>query len=209
MRPEMTASSVRAYIQHSVGKREPVTRWFYSGPMFRYERMQTGRYRQFYQIGVEAFGVAEPTLEAEQIAMLHQLYTNLNFEGLDVVINTVGRKDDRLAYRAALHDYLTPHKASLCSDCQRRFDKNPLRVLDCKKKTCSKISVDAPSLLDYLGNDSKTHFEQVQESLTAMGVTFRVDHRMVRGLDYYNATVFEIISASSKLGAQSLSLIHI
>lgn len=203
MRPEMTASCVRSYIQHAIGKKEPVTRWFYIGPMFRYERMQAGRYRQFNQIGVEAFGVSAPTVDAEQIAMLHQVYESLGIGGLDVVVNSVGGGDDRAAYGRALLEYLTPHAASLCGDCQRRLAQNPLRVLDCKTDGNSELLKEAPSVLDHLSAASLEHFDAVRVCLDDLGVPYRVDARMVRGLDYYTATVFEIISHSNNLGAQA------
>ncbi len=203
MRPEGTASCVRAYIQHSMHRKEPVTRWFYSGPMFRYERMQTGRYRQFYQIGVEAYGVAEATVEAEQIAMLVELYSGVGIEDLEVLINSVGTGDDRGRYRQALVDFATPFAAELCGDCQRRLTTNPLRLLDCKAKGCKARMQDAPSILDSLGPESEAHFAAAQAALTALGVTFRVDSRMVRGLDYYTGTVFEIVANAKTLGTQS------
>jgi len=203
MRPEGTASCVRAYIEHSVSRREPVTRWYYSGPMFRYERMQTGRYRQFYQIGVECFGLAEPSIEAEQIAMLTQLYGGLGVEGLEVLINSVGAADDRPRYRAALIAFLEPHRQSLCGDCQRRLDQNPLRVLDCKVPTCKAIVADAPSVVDHLSDSSRAHLDGACEGLTALDIDYRLDPRLVRGLDYYTGTVFEIVSTSKDLGTQS------
>lgn len=203
MRPEMTASCVRAYVEHSVHKREPVTRWYYVGPMFRYERMQTGRYRQFWQIGVEVFGIAEPTIDVEQIAMLYRLYDGLGVAGLEVLVNSVGTADDRPAYRAALVAFLEPHRAALCGDCQRRLDTNPLRVLDCKVETCRALVKDAPSVLDALGDASRAHFDAVCGGLEALGVPFRVEPRLVRGLDYYTGTVFEILSTAGELGAQN------
>lgn len=203
MRPEMTASCVRAYVEHSVHKREPVTRWYYAGPMFRYERMQTGRYRQFWQIGVEVFGIAEPTIDVEQIAMLYRLYDGLGVAGLEVLVNSVGTADDRPAYRAALVAFLEPHRAALCGDCQRRLDTNPLRVLDCKVETCRAIVKDAPSVLDALGDASRAHLDAVCGGLEGLGVPFRVEPRLVRGLDYYTGTVFEILSTAGELGAQN------
>jgi histidyl-tRNA synthetase len=203
MRPEMTASCVRAYIEHAVGRREPVTRWYYAGPMFRYERMQTGRYRQFYQIGVECFGVAEPTVEAEQIAMLSQLYTGLGLNGLRVLVNSVGAAEDRPRYRAALVAYLEPQASALCADCRRRLAQNPLRVLDCKVESCRKIIAGAPPLLDHLTEASRVHFDGACAALDELGIAFEVAPRLVRGLDYYTGTVFEILSTSSQLGTQS------
>lgn len=203
MRPEMTASCARAYIEHAVYKKEPVTRWFYSGPMFRYERMQTGRYRQFYQIGIEAFGIAEPSIEAEQIAMLYALYGSLGVPELCVAVNSVGNADDRPRYRQALLDFLEPSKAALCADCQRRLATNPLRVLDCKTPSCQAVVRGAPSILEHLGPPSRAHFEGVQAYLGALDVPFHVRPDIVRGLDYYTGTVFEIVSSSAELGTQS------
>ena len=203
MRPEMTASCVRAYIEHAIGKREPVTRWYYIGPMFRYERMQLGRYRQFFQIGVEAFGVAEPTVEAEQIAMLTQLYRGLGLSDLTVLVNSVGGAEDRPRYRAALLAYLEPLADGLCADCKRRLAQNPLRVLDCKVPGCKTIVAGAPSVLDHLSEASRAHFDGACQALGDLGIEFTVDPRLVRGLDYYTATVFEIVSGSKELGSQS------
>ncbi len=203
MRPEMTASCVRAYIQHNLGKREPVTRLYYQAPMFRYERVQTGRYRQFYQIGVEAFGIAESSIEAEQIAMLHALYDRLGVPSLEVILNSVGDASDRPRYRAALVSYLTPHRDALCGDCQRRLESNPLRILDCKVSTCQPIIAGAPSILEHLGEASRVRFEAVQRDLEALAVPFRVDPSAVRGLDYYTGPVFELVSGAGELGSQS------
>jgi histidyl-tRNA synthetase len=203
MRPEMTASCVRAYIEHAVGKKEPVTRWYYSGPMFRYERMQVGRYRQFYQIGVEAFGVAEPTVEAEQIAMLTQLYGGLGLHDLRVLINSVGGAEDRPRYRAALLAYLEPQAERLCADCRRRLATNPLRILDCKIEGCRAIVAGAPSVIDHLSEQSRAHFEGACNALSDLGIQFEVEPKLVRGLDYYTATVFEIVSRASELGTQT------
>jgi histidyl-tRNA synthetase len=203
MRPEMTASCVRAYIEHAVGKREPITRWYYAGPMFRYERMQTGRYRQFYQIGVECFGAAEPTVEAEQIAMLVDLYGGLEVPGLTTLVNSVGGSDDRPRYRAALLAYLEPRAGELCEDCRRRLGTNPLRVLDCKVDAGSPVLAGAPRVLDHLTDASRARFDAACQTLSELGVAFRVEPRLVRGLDYYTGMVFEIQSASAELGAQS------
>ncbi len=203
LRPEGTASTVRAYLEHSVHKKEPVSKWFYSGPMFRHERAQKGRYRQFYQMGVEAYGVTEPTAEAEQVAMLVALFTEVGITGLDAVVNNVGGPEDRPAYIAALRAYFEPHRAELCEDCRRRLDKNPLRILDCKVEGCRKLTAGAPSLLDHLGAASRAHFDAFLASLTALGVPYRVDPRLVRGLDYYTGTTFEIRSSSGELGSQN------
>jgi len=203
MRPEMTASCARAYIQHALHKKEPVTRWYYLGPMFRYERMQTGRYRQFYQVGVEAYGAAEASLDAEQVSMLFDLYTALGISSPTVHVNTVGTEEDRPAYREALVSYFTAKKDALCGDCQRRLQKNPLRLLDCKVAACQPVIQAAPCILDHLGAESLEHFAQVKKHLEAFEVPFAVTPRLVRGLDYYTGTVFEITGHHPSLGAQS------
>ncbi len=203
MRPEMTAGCARSYIQHAVYKREPITRWFYIGPMFRYERMQTGRYRQFHQVGVEAFGSDSASVDAEQIAMVYALYSQLGVKDLDLYINSVGDAEDRPRYRQALVDFLTPMRDKLCADCQRRLEKNPLRILDCKVPGCIEIVAGAPSVLDALGERSRAQFDAVQSHLSSYGVAFTVDTRIVRGLDYYTGTVFELKSSSGTLGTQS------
>jgi len=203
LRPEGTASCVRAYLEHSVHKKEPVTRWYYAGPMFRHERAQRGRYRQFYQMGCEALGVGEPTVEAEQIAMLHELFTGLGLTALEVVVNSVGGPDDRPAYRAALVAYFTPHKAELCEDCQRRLERNPLRILDCKVEGCHRLAAAAPTMSQYLGAASREHFAAFREALEALGVAHTVDERLVRGLDYYTGTIYELRAQTGDLGAQN------
>ena len=203
MRPEMTASCVRAYIQHSMAKKEPITRWYYMGPMFRYERTQTGRYRQFYQIGVEAFGIAEASLDAEQIAMLYQLYRSVGISNIEVLINTVGSASDRPVYRRVLLDFLTQQQSLLCSDCQRRIHENPLRVLDCKVPACKEVVRNAPSILDHLGQESLDHYALLKVCLEALKVPYRELPTLVRGLDYYTGTVVELVTLNSDLGAQN------
>lgn len=203
LRPEMTAGCARAYLEHGLPGREPVTRWWYCGPMFRYERMQVGRYRQFWQIGAEAYGVAAPTLDAEQIAMLHTLYSDLGVSGLTACINNVGAGDDRVRYREALVAYFTPHVASLCGDCQRRLEQNPLRILDCKVPTCRAIAADAPQPVAYLSDATRAHFDGLQAALTEMAIPYKLEPRLVRGLDYYTGTVFEMISDAPSLGSQT------
>ena len=203
LRPELTAGLARAYIEHAMATKEAVTRWWSIGPVFRYEAVNTGRYRQFYQIDCEAYGVSEPTLDAELIAMLHALYVRLEITPLTILINNVGTGDDRARYRVALVEFLTPHAAALCKDCQRRLTTNPLRVLDCKVETCRAIVADAPSVLDYLGDAARAHFATVQATLTALGAPFVVEPRLVRGLDYYTGTVFEITTTAGNLGSQS------
>src|SRR5262245_33623201 len=190
LRPEGTASAVRAYLEHSLPQKEPVTRWYYAGPMFRHERAQRGRYRQFYQLGCECFGVAEPTADAEMIAMLAALFFELGIEGARTRLNCVGGPEDRPAYRAALVSYFSGLRDRLCPDCQRRLESNPLRILDCKVPTCAELAAAAPSILDHLGEASRAHFEGVRGALAALGVAYELDPRMVRGLDYYTGAVF-------------------
>ncbi len=203
LRPELTAGLARAYIEHSMAAKEAVTRWWSLGPVFRYEAINTGRYRQFYQIDCETYGVGEPTLDAEVIAMLHALYTQLQVAPLTILVNNVGKGDDRARYREALVTFLTPHTEALCADCKRRLATNPLRVLDCKVDRCQAIVVTAPSVLDHLGDAARDHFERVQATLAEMGVPFTVEPRLVRGLDYYTGTVFEITTTAGDLGSQS------
>jgi histidyl-tRNA synthetase len=203
LRPEGTAGAARSYLEWSVFQKEPVTRWYYSGPMFRAERPQKGRYRQFYQMGAEAYGVAEPTVDAEQIAMLVGLFTDVGITGLETAINNVGGPDDRPRYRQALIDYLTPHKAALCPDCQRRLGTNPLRVLDCKVEGCKAVVVGAPTILDHLSEGSQKHFDGLRRALDALSVVYKVEPRLVRGLDYYTGTVYEVRATSGELGAQN------
>jgi histidyl-tRNA synthetase len=203
LRPEGTAGAARSYLEWSVFQKEPVTRWYYSGPMFRAERPQKGRYRQFYQMGVEAYGVTEPTVDAEQIAMLVGLFNDIGITGLETAINNVGGPDDRPRYRQALLDYLTPHKQQLCPDCQRRLGTNPLRILDCKVEGCKAVVAGAPTVLDHLSDASKAHFDGLRRALDALEVAYNVEPRLVRGLDYYTGTVYEVRATGGELGAQN------
>ncbi|HEY3355909.1 MAG TPA: histidine--tRNA ligase [Polyangia bacterium] len=200
LRPEGTASAVRAYVEHAIGKQEPVTRWFYIGPMYRHEKMQRGRYRQFTQIGAEVFGVAEPTLDAEMICMLASLLTDLGAQDVVTYINSLGRGEDRTAYRAALTTYLEGRVGELCDDCKRRLGANPLRILDCKVPGCTIVAAQAPLILDHLGAESRAHFDGVRQALDALEVRYEVDARMVRGLDYYTGTIFEVRGRGGELG---------
>jgi len=199
LRPEGTAGVVRAFIEHGAYVEGP-QKWFYIGPMFRREKPQRGRYRQFHQIGCEAFGIAEPDLDAEQIAMLADFLGRLGVAAR-LKINTVGDAECRPAYLAELSGYLTAHRASLCGDCNDRLERNPLRVLDCKVPSCQPVLEKAPRLLDRLCDGCRTHFERVRAALAALGVAYEVDPRLVRGLDYYVRTAFEF--TSDALGAQS------
>src|SRR5699024_4841007 len=167
---------------------------FYIEPMFRYERPQAGRLRQFHQIGVEVFGSHNPATDVETMAMAMQYYQELGVKHLKLVINSLGDEESRQAYRQALIDYLTPISAELSADSQKRLERNPLRILDSKEAVDQPFIEKAPSILDHLNESSKAYFEQVKTMLEALEISYEVDHRMVRGLDYYNHTIFEIMS---------------
>ncbi|MFH7241464.1 MAG: histidine--tRNA ligase [Spirulina sp.] len=201
LRPEGTAGVVRAYIQHSLHAQGGVQRLWYGGPMFRYERPQKGRQRQFHQIGVEVLGSADPRADVEVILLATDLLQRLGLKNLTFNLNSVGDRDDRQRYREALVTYLTPFKADLDSDSQDRLSRNPLRILDSKDEKTQAIAADAPSILDYLGDNSKRHFDRVLAQLSDLGIEFVLNPRLVRGLDYYTHTAFEI--QSSDLGAQA------
>jgi len=205
MRPEGTASAVRAYIARSQWHQEPVTRWFYMGPMFRHERAQRGRLRQFHQIGAEVFGLPGPAIDAEMIAMLVALLAELGIKSsdLDVAVNSLGSPDERAAYRETLRGYFAGHVDKLDEFSRRRLDTNPLRILDSKDPNVQALSANAPILLDVLGEASKTHFETVRKHLADLGVETGLDPRLVRGLDYYTGTIFEIKAKVGDLGAQN------
>ncbi len=201
LRPEITAGLVRAVNEHNLTAQGGVLRLWHVGPAFRYERPQAGRQRQFHQLDVELIGSRSPRADAEVIAIATQLLQTLGLKSLTMDLNSVGNRDDRQAYRDALVAFLTPFKADLDEDSQARLERNPLRILDSKDEKTQAIVQDAPSLLDYLGPDSQRHFEQVQQLLTDLGITYRLNPRLVRGLDYYTHTAFEIQSAD--LGAQA------
>jgi histidyl-tRNA synthetase len=201
LRPEGTAGVVRAYIQHRLQAQGGVQRLWYCGPMFRYERPQKGRQRQFHQIGVEVLGSADPRADVEVILLATDLLQRLGLKNLTFNLNSVGDRDDRLCYREALVNYLTPFKADLDADSQDRLSRNPLRILDSKDEKTQAIAADAPSILDYLGENSKRHFDRVLAQLSNLGIEFVLNPRLVRGLDYYTHTAFEI--QSSDLGAQA------
>ena len=206
LRPEGTASSVRAYVQHSVQGREPVTKWYYIGPMYRRERPAKGRYRQFYQAGIEVFGDPGPYVDAEVIDMVVGLISSIGISEVEVLVNSIGGAETRENYREALLGYLKPYRAELCPDCQRRMDANPLRVLDCKVPRCSEIAAEAPSILKHLTDEDRAHFDGLQETLTILGTPYRVDGSLVRGLDYYSRTLFEVLGKGEGLGAQNALL---
>ena len=202
LRPENTASAVRAYVEHKLSKEDSLaTKFFYIGSMFRYDRPQAGRLREFHQFGVEALGVPGPNVDAEIILLAVQVLKELGLKDLKLKINSVGCPNCRPQHREKLQAFFKPHFDELCKDCQGRFDRNPLRLLDCKNPHCQELGVGAPSLEECLCDECKAHFEGVKELLTAAGVDFEVDHNLVRGLDYYTKTAFEI--KYPPLGAQS------
>ena len=199
LRPENTASCVRAVTQHSLLHGGP-KRLYYYGPMFRHERPQKGRYRQFHQIGAEALGFEGPDVDAELIVMCQRLWDDLGLEDIRLEINSLGAADERAAHREALVDYFKQHEAQLDEDSQRRLNSNPLRILDSKNPDLHALVEAAPKLMDFLGEASLAHFEGVQALLKDAGIPYRINHRLVRGLDYYNRTVFEWVT--DQLGAQ-------
>ena len=201
LRPEATASIVRAYIQHRLHAKDPVQKLYTIGPMFRRERPQKGRYRQFYQINAEIFGVPSGLADVQLIYLLITLFKRLKVADVKAHINSLGCPTCRPKYKAALSDFLTSINDQLCANCQRRKDRNPLRVLDCKVPDCRAALADAPSIIDYLDPECKADFDEVQQMLQKLGVSFVVDKNLVRGLDYYARTTFEIQTAS--LGAQN------
>lgn len=201
LRPEGTASVVRAYIEHNLRDTAPFSKLYYIGPMFRRERPQAGRYRQFYQIGAEVFGIGHYMIDAEIISMLNLLFDSLNIKDVELQINSIGCPQCRPAFREALKGFFADKTYELCDNCKRRFEFNPLRILDCKSTHCHALSEKAPKTVDYLCNDCLTHFNGVQESLKTAGVTYINNPRLVRGLDYYTQTTFEFIGGA--LGAQN------
>ena len=201
LRPEGTAGTVRAFIEHNRAADPLPQKYFYIGPMFRHERPQAGRLRQFHQFGVESFGTLDPRADIEVIALLWRLLSDLALPDLTLEINSLGNSDDRTAYKAVLLAFLKKQESHLCANCQRRMDTNPLRVLDCKVPDCRVATESAPRLTDHLSPEARTHFDQVLAGLMAIGVPYRLNPRLVRGLDYYCLTSFEI--TSTHLGAQN------
>ncbi|MDU6561448.1 MAG: histidine--tRNA ligase [Streptococcus sp.] len=200
LRPEGTAPVVRSYVENKLFAPEvqkPV-KVYYIGSMFRYERPQAGRLREFHQLGVECFGSKNPATDVETIAMAYQLFNTLGIKDVTLHLNSLGNTESRLAYRQALIDYLTPMRESLSKDSQRRLDENPLRVLDSKEKE-DKVAVEnAPSILDYLDEESQAYFDEVRTMLDSLNIPYVIDTNMVRGLDYYNHTIFEFITTIDK-----------
>jgi len=201
LRPEGTAPVIRAYIEEQLHQISGESKFYYIGPMFRYDRPQAGRYRQFHQFGAEAIGVGTPEQDVEMIDFLCEIFRRLGLKNLTVHINSVGDAETREVYREKLAEFLEPHKGSLSEDSKARLEKNVLRILDSKDLDDQKLLEGAPSLLDFLSLEAKTHFERVQTLLKLLGIPFVVDPNLVRGLDYYTHTVFEVMS--DKLGAQN------
>ncbi|WP_281984109.1 histidine--tRNA ligase [Azonexus hydrophilus] len=199
LRPEGTAGCVRAVIEHNLAARQ-TQRLYYIGQMFRHERPQKGRYRQFHQVGVETFGIAGPDIDAELILMGARLWADLGLDGIELQINSLGQPSERAEHRAALIAYLEQHVEVLDEDAKRRLYTNPLRILDTKNPALQDICAAAPKLIDFLGAESLAHFDGVQQVLRDAGQPFTINPRLVRGLDYYNLTVFEWVT--DKLGAQ-------
>ena len=201
LRPEGTAGVVRAYIEHNLSAAPTAQKLYYLGPMFRHERPQAGRLRQFHQYGVESFGSSSPLADVEVIALLWRVLTSLQLPGLALEINNLGSGDDRPAYTAVLVDFLTQQKHRLCPNCVRRMETNPLRVLDCKTPACREATEGAPKITDHLSPASQRHFSDVLSGLSDLGIAYTLNPRLVRGLDYYTLTAFEV--TSRHLGAQN------
>ncbi len=206
LRPEATASVVRAYIEHGLYAKGDLVKLYYIGPMFRYEKPQKGRQRQFHQYGVEALGSLDPALDAEVIDLAWHLMerVGLSREGLFLRLNSIGCREDRPAYREALRSYFSARKDELCADCQRRLEENPLRILDCKEPQCQETIAGAPKSLDYLCERCRNHFQELLGILQDLSLAYELDPRLVRGIDYYTRTVFEL--CSRELGAQDALL---
>ena len=201
LRPEATASVVRAYLQHSMYATDPVAKLFTIGPMFRRERPQKGRFRQFHQINVELIGLDDPRMDAELILMLICFLESVSLSDLKLEINSLGCPGCRPSFRSKLAAFCIDHEDELCPDCKRRHTTNPLRVFDCKNEGCQEIISDAPKLLDYICSECQGHFEKVKEYLSSFDILFEINTKMVRGLDYYTRTAFEVTTES--LGAQN------
>ncbi len=201
LRPENTASVVRSYVENKMYADGNVTKLFYIGPMFRFDRPQAGRQRQFHQFGIEALGSSSPAIDAETILLALEVLQRLGLKDLRLKLNSVGCSKCRPVHRKLLQDFFRPNLDKLCHDCQSRFERNPLRLLDCKNESCRQYAVGAPKITDCLCEECQSHFAQVQQLLTAAGVEFELDSNLVRGLDYYTKTAFEI--QYPPLGAQS------
>ena len=201
LRPEGTAGTVRAYIEHNRAAIPVPQKYFYFGPMFRHERPQAGRLRQFHQFGVESLGMADPQADVEVVALLWRVLSDLDLPGLTLEINNLGYTSDRDTYRPLLVSHLMQHESGLCANCRRRIETNPLRVLDCKVSECRAITETAPRLSDSLSEAARSYFTRVLSGLDVVKIPYSLNHRLVRGLDYYNLTTFEV--TANNLGAQN------
>ena len=204
LRPEGTAGVVRAFVEHKLyGQPDLPVKMYYVGPQCRHERPQKGRMRIFNQFGVEAIGAKDPLIDVETIALGWSFVSALGLSDLKVLINTLGDDASRAAYRQALKEHFKPEIAAMCPDCQRRYEQNPLRILDCKVDKEREIMKRAPKMEHYLNDESKAYFDAVLNGLDALGIPYEIDDRLVRGLDYYTHTVFEVVSVNEEMGAQS------
>lgn len=210
LKPEGTAGAVRAFVENSLFNDAQPTKLYYFTPAFRYEKMQKGRLRQHHQFGVEVFGAKNASIDAEIISMILSVYRELGVTGFELNINSMGCLNCRKNYNAALKEYLSAHKEELCETCKSRFDKNPLRILDCKESKCKAIVAEAPIILDFICDECRNHFEELKAYLEASGIQYKVNQHIVRGLDYYSKTVFEIIDNGITLcgGGRYDNLIH-
>ncbi|WP_373047915.1 histidine--tRNA ligase [Vulgatibacter sp.] len=196
LRPEGTAGAVRAYIEHGLPMRDPVQRWWYFGSMFRHERQQKHRYRQFYQVGVELFGVAQPEADAEVLSLCNAILVDLGLEGIELRLNSLGDEQCRPAYLELLSAFLRERREQLCPECRDRLERNPLRVLDCKNEGCQAVVADAPASHEHLCAPCSEHFARVRASVDRLGIKYRLDKNLVRGLDYYTRTSFEFLASA-------------
>src|SRR5574344_878462 len=194
LRPEGTAGVVRSFIENGMGSLPSPVRLFYNITAFRYEKMQKGRFREFHQFGLEAFGAQGPDIDAEIISVLRVFFNEMGLKSIKLCINSIGCQTCRKAYNDSLRDYFRPHLEEMCYDCKSRFEKNPLRMIDCKVPECKVIAANAPKLIDHLCDDCKAHFEGLKERLDNIGIEYSIDPNIVRGLDYYTRTVFEFVS---------------
>ena len=204
LRPENTASLVRCYLENAIYAKEEISRFYYNGSMFRYERPQAGRQREFNQIGIEVFGEKSPKVDAEVIAIGYKFLEKLGISDLEVKINSVGSKESRTIYREKLVEHFKSHLDDMCEDCKDRINRNPLRLLDCKVDKDKDFYKSAPNIIDFLFEDERKHYEDVKKYLDVFGIKYTEDPTLVRGLDYYSSTVFEIVT--NKLGSQGTVL---
>ena len=204
LRPENTASLVRCYLENAIYAKEDISRFYYNGSMFRYERPQAGRQREFNQIGLEVFGEKSPKVDAEVIAIGYKFLEKLGISDLEVKINSVGSKESRTIYREKLIEHFSKHLDDMCDDCKDRINRNPLRLLDCKVDKDKDFYKSAPNIIDFLFEDERKHYEDVKKYLDVFGIKYTEDPTLVRGLDYYSSTVFEIVT--NKLGSQGTVL---